>query len=78
LSFFNQELEGTVNDKENSLKNYQLIYLELLDRQRELLNRMNHHAEFDEELIRKFLSLIDIEEFNTRQKLLQNSEKKQV
>ena len=32
---------------------------------------MNHRAEFDEELIRKYLSLIDLEEFKIREKLIQ-------
>jgi CPA1 family monovalent cation:H+ antiporter len=30
---------------------------------------MNHHAEFNEELIRKYLSLIDIEEYKMREKM---------
>jgi CPA1 family monovalent cation:H+ antiporter len=30
---------------------------------------MNHHKEFDEELIRKYLALVDIEEFKLREKL---------
>jgi len=29
---------------------------------------MNHHPEFDEELIRKYLSMIDLEEFKIREK----------
>jgi monovalent cation/hydrogen antiporter len=32
---------------------------------------MNNRAEFDEELIRKYLSLMDIEEFKVREKLPQ-------
>jgi monovalent cation/hydrogen antiporter len=32
---------------------------------------MNRFAEFDEELIRKYLSLIDLEEFKIRGKQLQ-------
>jgi CPA1 family monovalent cation:H+ antiporter len=52
------------------------VYLELLEQQRKLLNEMNRSAEFDEELIRKYLSLIDMEEFKIREKQLQavNSE----
>ncbi len=42
----------------------------MLERQRTLLNNMNHRAEFDEDLIRKYLSLIDLEEFKFREKLL--------
>ena len=45
-------------------------YLEMLERQRKLLNDMNRRSEFGEELIRKYLSLIDIEEFKLREKLL--------
>ena len=71
LRVFNQELEEINNSKENSLKSYQTIYLELLEQQRRLLNEMNRLAEFDEELIRKYLSLIDLEEFKIREKQLQ-------
>jgi CPA1 family monovalent cation:H+ antiporter len=70
LRSFNQELEE-INDTEgNSLKSYQTIYLKLLEQQRRLLNEMNRLAEFDEELIRKYLSLIDLEEFKIREKQL--------
>ena len=63
MKFLNQELENTDNTNENSLENFQRIYLEMLEHQRKLLTEMNHRAEFDEELIRKYLSLIDLEEF---------------
>jgi hypothetical protein len=43
----------------------------MLEQQRKRLNEMNHLAEFDEELIRKYLSLIDLEESKIREK--QNS-----
>jgi monovalent cation/hydrogen antiporter len=67
LNFFNRQLED--NDmKDDSLKSFQEIYLELLDHQRKILHQMNHRAEFDEELIRKYLSLIDLEEFKIREK----------
>jgi len=43
--------------------------------QRRLLNKMNRLSEFDEELIRKYLSQIDVEEFKIREKQLEfNSE----
>jgi Na+/H+ antiporter len=71
LNFFNQELEEINHTRENSLKSYQTIYLEMLEQQRKRLNEMNHLAEFDEELIRKYLSLIDLEESKIREK--QNS-----
>ena len=55
---------------ENSLARYRTIYLEVLDRQRALLDEMNQSADFDEEIIRKYLSLLDLEEFRMREKQL--------
>jgi CPA1 family monovalent cation:H+ antiporter len=68
--FLEQEFKETNEVKDNSLQNYQTIYLEMLDRQRKRLNEMNRKAEFGEELIRKYLALIDVEEFKIREKLL--------
>jgi CPA1 family monovalent cation:H+ antiporter len=76
LKSFNQELEEINNTEENSFKSYPTIYLELLEQQRRLLNEMNRFAEFDEELIRKYLSLIDLEEFKIREKQLQEIDSK--
>ena len=74
LNFFNREIEAAGETNDNSLKFFQTIYLEMLESQRARLNDMNHLAEFDEELIRKYLSLIDIEEYKIREKLLQNTD----
>jgi monovalent cation/hydrogen antiporter len=73
LTLFNQVLDGIGEAKESSFTNYQDIYLELLEQQRRLLNEMNRLAEFDEELIRKYLSLIDVEEFKFREKRIQEA-----
>lgn len=73
LKFFSQQLESSGNIQENTLKNFQLIYLELLEQQRNALLTMNHKTEYDEELIRKYLSLIDMEEFKIREKLVEES-----
>ena len=71
VNFFNQEFEEiNTTTKGDPLKNYQSIYLELLEHQRKLLNEMNHSAEYDEELIRKYYALIDLEEYRIREKLL--------
>lgn len=67
LKFFDRELEQSNLTWQNSLKGYQSIYLEVLERRRELLNKMNRRAEFDEELIRKYLLLTDVEEFKVRE-----------
>jgi len=63
------QLEESGNGKESALSDFQKIYLELLEQQRGLLNNMNHRMQFDEELIRKYLSLIDIEEYKLREKM---------
>lgn len=67
LKFFERELFESNLALQNSLKAYQSIYLEVLERRRELLNKMNRRAEFDEELIRKYLLLTDVEEFKVRE-----------
>lgn len=69
VQFFTGQLDGSGNTEENTLKNFQLAYLEILDYQRNALTALNHKAEYDEELIRKYLSLIDMEEYKIREKL---------
>lgn len=69
LNFFQQDHKELLHADGNSLRSFQYIYLELLERQRKLLSDINHRAEFDEELIRKYLSLVDMEEFKIREKL---------
>lgn len=68
LKVFNEQLENIGNTKENPIKNFQQVYLELLDQQRQMLNRINRHNEFDEDLIRKYLLLVDLEELKIRGK----------
>ena len=70
MKLLSEELENTDRTNKNALRNFQAIYLELLEDQRKLLSEMNRRAEFDEELIRKYLSLIDLEEMKTREKIL--------
>ncbi len=71
LKFFNRSIEDAGNTQENTLKSFQLIYLDLLEHQRKTLLAINHKTEYDEELIRKYLSLIDMEEFKVREKLIE-------
>jgi monovalent cation/hydrogen antiporter len=66
-----EEISGA---QENSLISHQTMYLELLEQQRRLLKEINRLAEFDEELIRKYLSLIDVEEYRIREKQLQEDD----
>lgn len=70
VDFFRGDMEAMKLNDGSSLRDYQHVYLELLEQKRRLLNKMNKLSEFDEELIRKYLSLIDMEEFKLREKLL--------
>jgi CPA1 family monovalent cation:H+ antiporter len=70
LNFYNQKFDKIVSIEGNSLKSYQIIYLDLLEQQRELLNKMNNSIDCNEDLIRKYFSLIDLEEFKIRERLL--------
>lgn len=73
LDFFRRNAEENNQNGSNALSKFQRIYLELLERQRNMLSEINHLAEYDEELVRKYLSLTDLEEFKLREKLLQES-----
>lgn len=69
LRLLNQERNGTSSATESALIDYQRTYLDLLQRQRSWLNEMNRRPDVDEELVRKQLALIDLEEFKIREKL---------
>ena len=69
-SFFARELNAADNSGNGTLIQFQKAYFELLDHQRKLLREMNRREEFDEEVIRKYMSLIDIEEFKLREKMV--------
>jgi CPA1 family monovalent cation:H+ antiporter len=73
LNFFQQDFTELLNSNENPMNHFQRIYLDMLDRQRKLLNDMNHRMEFDEELIRKYMGLIDMEEYKIREKMMENA-----
>ena len=64
------ELDKEEHGSDSSLHDFYQRYLELLEHQRKLLDQMNHKSEFDEELIRKYLALIDLDEFKIREKTL--------
>lgn len=70
LNFFGQDIDELKGAGGNTLSDYRRIYLELLEEQRNLLHQMNQRTEFDEELIRKYLALIDLEELKVREKRL--------
>lgn len=70
LNFLQQDLKELNKATGNSFVDFKHIYLEVLERQRQLLIDMNRHSEFDEDLIRKYLALIDLEEYKIREKIL--------
>ena len=70
MNFFSTELDATESNNGETLKNFQKVYFELLEHQRKLLSHMNNREEFEEEVIRKYLSLIDLEEFKLREKII--------
>ncbi|GAB3830340.1 Na+/H+ antiporter [Hymenobacter jeollabukensis] len=57
----------------NTMQRFHHLYLALLDQQRALLHEMNHRMEFDEEVIRKYLAILDLEEYKLREKQLQEA-----
>lgn len=69
LRLLRQTEEQTDTTARNARLAYQRRYLDLLGRQRSSLSQLNHRADFDEELIRKYFALIDLEEYKIREKL---------
>jgi CPA1 family monovalent cation:H+ antiporter len=70
INVHEQNFKNSEGPTEESLTTFRTIYLELLEEQRKLLEGMNRNTEIDEELVRKYLSLIDLEEFKIREKLI--------
>jgi CPA1 family monovalent cation:H+ antiporter len=62
LAIFQQDVTVFNNESKGLLVQYHTIYLALLDEQRKALHQLNQKEEYDEELIRKYLSLVDLED----------------
>jgi monovalent cation/hydrogen antiporter len=67
LNVFGQDLTEFRKSSQQDLREYGLVYLELLEEQRRAVRKLNEDESFDEELIRKYLSLIDLEETKLRE-----------
>lgn len=68
MGFFNQhhaEAESNYHDSRNEFHD---IYLELLEHQRKLLDHTDDNVEFDDDVLRKYQFLIDMEEYKIREK----------
>jgi Na+/H+ antiporter len=72
--FFAQALNAPGHASTDTLQRYQNIYLGVLEQQRTLLIDMNQRADFDEEIIRKYLAILDLEEYKLREKALPEGE----
>jgi len=70
MSYYGKRLDGGFEGAEDPVVRFRELYLQVLDRQRKILKEMNSKTEFDEELIRKYLTLIDLEEFKLREKIV--------
>lgn len=68
---FGDAIEGNTSGDVGLTENFQEIYFKLLEHQRNLLSKMNLKMEFDEDIIRKYLALIDLEEYKLRERNLQ-------
>lgn len=71
--FFTQALNGPGPTSQDTLQQYQHLYLDVLEQQRTLLIDMNRRADFDEEIIRKYLAILDLEEYKLREKQLKST-----
>jgi monovalent cation/hydrogen antiporter len=69
LEFFSTDGIEMLSVEKNPMMEHQLIALEMLEEQRGILHKMNQKSEFDEDLIRKYLALLDLEETKLREKL---------
>lgn len=68
FKFFDAELLDDVDPAhKNTIQEYHATYLELLDHQRNILEEIKNEEQFDDEMIRKYLSLIDFEELRIRE-----------
>ncbi|QDA61618.1 Na+/H+ antiporter [Hymenobacter jejuensis] len=76
-AFFSRALASAGSTQLNTLQHFQQLYLEVLEQQRILLQQMNRREDFDEEIIRKYLTVLDLEEYKLREKQLQPADPEQ-
>jgi Na+/H+ antiporter len=72
--FFSQALQPDGHAPTEALQRYLHFYLALLGQQRALLSDLNQQEDFDEDIIRKYLAILDLEEYKLREKQLQPTE----
>jgi CPA1 family monovalent cation:H+ antiporter len=73
MDFFEKQSTEELADNPALRKEFLGIYLELLDHQRSILDKINHRYEFEEDIVRKYMGLVDLEEYKVREKLMGDS-----
>lgn len=68
LKIFDGQMNTELIAQSDGMRDFQMIYLDMLEAQRKFLTEVNNRTEYDEELIRKYLALIDLEELKIREK----------
>lgn len=68
LTLYGHHEHSDATELSETMREFKSVYLEMLEEQRTWLTLMNRNADMDDELIRKHLSLIDIEEYKIREK----------
>jgi Na+/H+ antiporter len=66
--FFAQALDDPSHASTDILLRHQHLYLGVLEQQRKLLMHLNRRSDYDEEIIRKYLAILDMEEYKLREK----------
>ncbi|MEO6668381.1 MAG: Na+/H+ antiporter [Ferruginibacter sp.] len=74
FDFLQPNADGEESTSDSTLKDFHHISLMILEHQRKLLTEMNKRSEFDEDLIRKHLSIIDFEEYKLRKKQIKEGD----
>jgi monovalent cation/hydrogen antiporter len=72
LAVFQKDLREFNSTSRDLLVQYQNIYSALLEEQRKALVKLNHEDGYDEALIRKYLSLVDLEETKLKEIAVQS------
>ena len=68
MDFYNRQISIPGKNNQSSGAEFQKIYLALLEHQRNLLEQINGNLEYDEDVLRKYQFLIDMDEYKIREK----------
>jgi len=62
LAYLKSDHHQPANEISNRIDHYHVVYRQIIDKQRSMLLHMNKNAEFEEEIIRKHFTQLDLEE----------------